>query len=929
MAAAIHRNPRKDARRTRSDRDDAARQVQAGADAEPLPDRRRCGAARRLPRARERRQSGSGGDEPDAVEGRDARRRAASGGVTARTSEDASLGCGSRRAARPVSSDSAGAGERLLRRRQRRRARARHRGDETGIARRRRQSGGQPVCAGDRPAHGTGGVRRRERRSAALRDRRRRHVRGPRRNRVLPDGAQLLAPEGQHRPEPLLRKTDVGLRTHRLRHPDVQPVTGAFCRAREKGLPIMSVSCHRSSSAQRRAAVIVAAFAVVLVMPIASHAQTAPTIVGSLANFDAVNDSEGEKEGFEIQLEGLEPNDITRVFGQSGATCYIRYCIGSITPYGTPGVAPFGVYVRWTANFDAATQTFTTPLNAPGNGHGTPSRVGNPHPMPVTGEACWSLGAGAAYADSGCEHFGLSTTDGRFPTATKAVTYRWLVADPAAPGNLVPASPTLVPPVPISHPIVQGAILAGAADVQVVAPAAPPVAPLHRYGKAQWVKVYKTELDRDADLDELVGGHPNNVVPNADNNVGAAETEWKLLQLDVKNPDKGGSRLVSHGTPGGGKHAVLRRYEFYKYTGAVVPPGGTSGGGKNGGPVLSTDDQAASVLCTRAIAGDPTSECVAPGPGEVGDFIGAQMAAQNLGNLITPLISWPSPASIVYGTALGDAQLNATATANGALVAGTFTYTPAPGTVLQAGDRTLQVAFMPNDAATFGTQTMTMLITVDKAPLTVIADHQTKIYGAPDPLLSFVASGFQEGDTAATALSGALAVELGSNVGSHAITLGTLAATANYTLAFTPSALETPPASLTISAGSDSKIYGAAFAPTAFTASGVLNGDTVTSVTLTTAGATAGAAVGSYPIVPSAAIGTGLTNYTISYTKGTLDVTPASLTISAGNGSKIYGAAFTPSAFAASGVLNGDAIASVTLTTAGGAAGAAVGSYPI
>src|SRR3954452_17769075 len=527
----------------------------------------------------------------------------------------------------------------------------------------------------------------------------------------------------------------------------------------------MSVSCHHSPPMRRRAAVIVTALAALLAMPKGSQAQTAPTIVGSLANFDAVNDTEGEKEGFEIQLEGLEPNDITRVFGQSGATCYIRYCIGSIAPYGTPGVAPFGVYVRWTANYNAATQTFTTPASAPGNGHGTPTRVGNTNPMPVTGEACWSLGAGAAYAESGCEHFGVSTTPGRFPSAAKTVTYRWLVADPALPGNLIPASPAVVPPVPISHPIVQGDIVAGAPDVQVAAPAAPPIAPAHRYGVAEWVKVFKTELDRDADLDELVGGHPNNVVPNGENQLGATETEWKLLQMDVKNPDKGSSTLVSHGTPGGGKHAVVRRYEFYKYTGPVVAPGGTSGGGKNGGPVLSTDDQEASLLCTRATPGDLTTECVAPGPGEVGDFIGAQRAAQNLGNLITPVISWPAPAAIVYGTALGDAQLNATATANGALVAGTFTYTPAPGTVLQAGDRTLQVAFTPNDAATFGTQTMTMLITVGKAPLTVIADHQTKIYGAPDPLLSFVANGFQGGDTAATALSGALAVALGANVG--------------------------------------------------------------------------------------------------------------------------------------------------------------------
>jgi hypothetical protein len=685
----------------------------------------------------------------------------------------------------------------------------------------------------------------------------------------------------------------------------------------------MSLSYHRSSSSGRRAAVTVAALALLLAMPIASHAQTAPTIVGSLANFDAVNDTEGEKEGFEIQLEGLEPNDITRVFGQSGATCYIRYCIGSITSYGTPGVAPFGVYVRWTANYNAVTQTFTTPSSAPGNGHGTPTRVGNSNPMPVTGEACWSLGAGAAYAESGCEHFGVSTTPGRFPSATKTVTYRWLVADPASPGNLVPASPAVVPPVPISHPIVQGDILAGAPDVQVAAPAAPPVAPAHRYGIAEWVKVYKTELDRDADLDELVGGHPNNVVPNGENNLGATETEWKLLQMDVKNPDKGSSTLVSHGTPGGGKHAVVRRYEFYKYTGPVVAPGGTSGGGKGGGPVLSTDDQEAS-LCPRV-----NGECTAPAPGEVGDFIGAQMAAQNLGNLITPVISWPVPAAIDYGTALSAAQLNATASANGAPVPGTFTYTPPLGTFLAAGNQTVQVAFTPDDAATFGTQTMTMLITVNKAPLTIVADHQTKVYGSPDPLFTYVASGFQGGDTAATVVTGALAAEIGSIVGSHAITQGTLTATNNYTLTFTGSTLEITPANLTITAGSDSKTYGSSFTATAFTSSGLVNGDTVASVTLTSAGSVSGAAAGVYDIVPSAALGTGLTNYLISYANGALAVTPAALSIAANAQTKVEGTLDPPLTFVASGFQAGDAAAGVLSGALTRAAGEAPGSYPI
>src|SRR5207302_985917 len=50
-----------------------------------------------------------------------------------------------------------------------------------------------------------------------------------------------------------------------------------------------------------------------------------------------------------------------------------------------------------------------------------------------------------------------------------------------------------------------------------------------------------------------------------------------------------------------------------------------------------------------------------------------------------PTLAWSNPADIVYRTALGASQLNATATYNSTNVPGTFTYTPAAGTVLSAG----------------------------------------------------------------------------------------------------------------------------------------------------------------------------------------------------------------------------------------------------
>lgn len=76
-----------------------------------------------------------------------------------------------------------------------------------------------------------------------------------------------------------------------------------------------------------------------------------------------------------------------------------------------------------------------------------------------------------------------------------------------------------------------------------------------------------------------------------------------------------------------------------------------------------------------------------------------------------PVITWPTPADIVYGTALSGTQLNATAN-----VAGTFAYTPAAGTVLGAGNgQTLSVTFTPNDPANYTNTTKTVTIDVLKA----------------------------------------------------------------------------------------------------------------------------------------------------------------------------------------------------------------------
>src|ERR1035437_1271981 len=83
------------------------------------------------------------------------------------------------------------------------------------------------------------------------------------------------------------------------------------------------------------------------------------------------------------------------------------------------------------------------------------------------------------------------------------------------------------------------------------------------------------------------------------------------------------------------------------------------------------------------------------------------------------VITGSAPAAITYGTPLSTAQLNATASAGGTLIDGTFDYTPTAGTVLGAGaHQALDVLFTPSDH-NYGGGHATVYIDVDPAPLTV------------------------------------------------------------------------------------------------------------------------------------------------------------------------------------------------------------------
>jgi hypothetical protein len=136
----------------------------------------------------------------------------------------------------------------------------------------------------------------------------------------------------------------------------------------------------------------------------------------------------------------------------------------------------------------------------------------------------------------------------------------------------------------------------------------------------------------------------------------------------------------------------------------------------------------------------------------------------------------------------------------------------------------------PNYALTLAANSPTFAVT--PATVYVTANPETKVYGSPDPVLTYAVSGLQVGDAAASVLSGALTRTVGEMVagGPYAISRGTLAADANYTLAFTGNILTITQATPTITWVNPSAItYGTVLSTTQLdaTASWKVGGKTV------------------------------------------------------------------------------------------------------
>jgi hypothetical protein len=134
------------------------------------------------------------------------------------------------------------------------------------------------------------------------------------------------------------------------------------------------------------------------------------------------------------------------------------------------------------------------------------------------------------------------------------------------------------------------------------------------------------------------------------------------------------------------------------------------------------------------------------------------------------------------------------------------------------------------------------------------------------------------------------------------------------------------PAALTVTAADATRVYGDANPAFSGTITGIKNGDNITATYASPA--TAGSAVGAYAITPSLADPTAkLGNYVVTANNGSLTVTPAALTVNAGNASRAYGDLNPAFAGTIIGLKNGDAITASYASIAN--ATSPVGTYPV
>ncbi len=190
-------------------------------------------------------------------------------------------------------------------------------------------------------------------------------------------------------------------------------------------------------------------------------------------------------------------------------------------------------------------------------------------------------------------------------------------------------------------------------------------------------------------------------------------------------------------------------------------------------------------------------------------------------------------------------------------------------------------------------------LSVDKAPLSVTADDQTKVYAEGTPLLSASYSGFRNGESELDLITAPLVTTqatTSSDAGTYDIVVNG-GVSDNYDFSYTSGTLTIDKASLFVTIDDQTKVYGDALPELTVSYSGFVNGESEqildTPPSLIAYHPTEETFVNETSGVRDDYVINSITgsdnNYTFIWTLGTLTITKALLTVSANDVSKTYG----------------------------------------
>ena len=207
--------------------------------------------------------------------------------------------------------------------------------------------------------------------------------------------------------------------------------------------------------------------------------------------------------------------------------------------------------------------------------------------------------------------------------------------------------------------------------------------------------------------------------------------------------------------------------------------------------------------------------------------------------------------------------------------------------------------------------------------LTITADSDYKVYdGTALTRNSYTNSALGAGDTITSVTVSGTQINVGTaeNVPDKAkiVNADGEDVTSSYAITYVNGELEVTPKPVTITAGSDTKVYdGTALTKDSYTNTGLAAGDSIDEVKVTGSQTAAGTSDNkpSDAVILNGAGENVTANYAVTYTNGTLEVTKKPLTIIADSDTRVYdGTALTKDSYENTALAAGDSISSVTVT---------------